>query len=158
MCVSVQFSTERTVLVPVSVPGKRFWRFRFHVRLLGKRFRRFRFPVPVRFLGHSAFFLGPVTLRTVKWREDPFATPNPRIPQRDPGNSHSLLSDEVNKAVVVVSEERRKASSSVPEGGAKFPAAIFLAGKCQTMTGIAFRAAEKYFPAVSKLAREPFQQ
>ena len=44
--------TERTVPVPVSVPGKRFRRFRFHVRFLGKRFRRFRFSVPVRFLGH----------------------------------------------------------------------------------------------------------
>ena len=44
--------TERTVPVPVSVPEKRFRRFRFRVRFLGKRFRRFRFPVPVRFLGH----------------------------------------------------------------------------------------------------------
>ena len=44
--------TERTVPVPVSVPGKRFLRFRFRVRFLGKRFRRCRFPVPVRFLGH----------------------------------------------------------------------------------------------------------
>ena len=44
--------TERTVPRPVSVPRKRFWRFRFRVRFLGKRFRRFRFPVPVRFLGH----------------------------------------------------------------------------------------------------------
>ena len=44
--------TERTVPVPVSVPGKRFRRFRFRVQFLGKRFRRFRFPVPVRFLGH----------------------------------------------------------------------------------------------------------
>ena len=44
--------TERMVPVPVSVPGKRFRRFRFCVRFLGKRFRRFRFPVPVRFLGH----------------------------------------------------------------------------------------------------------
>ena len=42
--------TERTV--PVSVPGKRFRRFRFRVRFRRKRFRRFRFPVPVRFLGH----------------------------------------------------------------------------------------------------------
>ena len=44
-----------TVPVPVSVPGKRFRRFRFHVRFLRKRFRRFRFPVPVRFLGHPVF-------------------------------------------------------------------------------------------------------
>ena len=28
--------TERTVPVPVSVPGKRFWRFRFGVRFLKK--------------------------------------------------------------------------------------------------------------------------
>ena len=28
--------TERTVPVPVSVPGKRFQRFRFRVRFLGK--------------------------------------------------------------------------------------------------------------------------
>ena len=27
--------TERMVPVPVSVPGKRFWRFRFRVRFLG---------------------------------------------------------------------------------------------------------------------------
>ena len=44
--------TERTVPVPVSVPGKRFRRFRFHVRFPRKRFRRFRFPVPFRFVGH----------------------------------------------------------------------------------------------------------
>ena len=49
--------TERTVPVPVSVPGKRFWRFRFHIWFLGKRFRRFRFPVPVRFLGHPELIL-----------------------------------------------------------------------------------------------------
>ena len=54
---------ERTVPVPVSVPGKRFRRFRFRVRFLGKRFRRFRFPVPVRFLvgffgGFSGRFFG----------------------------------------------------------------------------------------------------
>ena len=35
--------TERTVPVPVSVPGKRFRRFRFHVWFLRKRFRGFRF-------------------------------------------------------------------------------------------------------------------
>ena len=51
----IQYSlTERTVPVPVSVPGKRFRRFRFRVRFLGKRFRRFRFPVPVWFLSHPA--------------------------------------------------------------------------------------------------------
>ena len=43
-----------TVPVPVSVPGKRFQRFRFHFRFREKRFRRFRFPVPVRFLSHPA--------------------------------------------------------------------------------------------------------
>ena len=48
-------SAERTV--PVSVPGKRFRRFRFRVRFLGKRFRRFRFPVLVRFLDHPVFLL-----------------------------------------------------------------------------------------------------
>ena len=48
--------TERTVPVPVSVPGKRFRRFRFRVRFLQKRFRRFRFPLPVRFLGHPEIF------------------------------------------------------------------------------------------------------
>ena len=53
-CVSVQFNRKGTVPVPVSVPGKRFRRFRFRVRFLRKRFRRFRFPVPVRFLGHPA--------------------------------------------------------------------------------------------------------
>ena len=52
-CVSAQFSREDGP-VPVSVPGKRFRRFRFRVRFLGKWFRRFRFPVPVRFLGHPA--------------------------------------------------------------------------------------------------------
>ena len=51
-CVLQYSLAERTVPVPVSVPGKRFRRFRFRVRFLGKRFRRFRFPVPVRFLGH----------------------------------------------------------------------------------------------------------
>ena len=55
-CCVFQYSfTERTVPVPVSVPGKRFRRFRFRVRFLRKRFRRFRFPVPVRFLGHLEF-------------------------------------------------------------------------------------------------------
>ena len=49
LCVFQYSLTERTV--PVSVPGKRFRRFRFRVRFLGKQFRRFRFPVPVRFLG-----------------------------------------------------------------------------------------------------------
>ena len=49
--------TERTVGVPVSVPGKRFRRFRFRVRFLGKWFRRFRFPVPVRLLGHPVIIL-----------------------------------------------------------------------------------------------------
>ena len=38
--------------VPVSVPEKRFRRFRFQVQFLAKRFRRFRLPVPVGFLGH----------------------------------------------------------------------------------------------------------
>ena len=45
------FSTvaqDRTV--PVSVPGKRFRRFRFRFRFRTKRFRQFRFLVPVRFL------------------------------------------------------------------------------------------------------------
>ena len=42
---------QRTVPVPVSVPGKRLRRFQFRIRFLGKRSRRFRFPVPVRFLG-----------------------------------------------------------------------------------------------------------
>ena len=46
--------TERTVPVPVSVPGKRFRRFWFRVRFLRKRFRRFRFPVSVRFLRRPA--------------------------------------------------------------------------------------------------------
>ena len=50
LCVFQYSFTERTV--PVSVPGKRFRRFRFRVRFPRKRFRRFRFPVPVRFLGH----------------------------------------------------------------------------------------------------------
>ena len=44
-CVLQYSFTGRTV--PVSVPGKRFRRFRFRVRFLRKRFQRFRFPVPV---------------------------------------------------------------------------------------------------------------
>ena len=56
LCVSVQFKTERTVPVPVSVPGKRFWRFRFRVRFLGKMVPTVPVPrVPVRFLGHHEF-------------------------------------------------------------------------------------------------------
>ena len=47
-------SQERTVPVPVSVPGRRFRRFRFRFRFRGKRFRQFRFPVPVRFLSHRS--------------------------------------------------------------------------------------------------------
>ena len=43
-CVLAQF-----IPVLVSVPGKRFRRFRFRSRFRGKRFQRFRFPVPVRF-------------------------------------------------------------------------------------------------------------
>ena len=43
---------ERTIPVPVSVPGKRFRRFQFRFRFREKRFWRFRFPVPVRFLSH----------------------------------------------------------------------------------------------------------
>ena len=54
LCVSVQSNTEDGSGSGFGVPGKRFRRFRFHVRFLGKRFRRFRFPVPVRFLGHPA--------------------------------------------------------------------------------------------------------
>ena len=61
-CVFQYSLTERTVPVPVSVPGKRFRRFRFRVRFLGKRFRRFRFPVPVRFLGHPAQGVSPGNL------------------------------------------------------------------------------------------------
>ena len=56
-CVFQYSLVERTVPVPVSVPGKRFRRFRFRVRFLGKRFRRFRFLVPVRFLGHPVFLI-----------------------------------------------------------------------------------------------------
>ena len=56
---------------------------------------------------------------------------------------------------------RRRKSSIVPECGADFPAAIFLAGNAQTLAGIAFRAAEKsgtHFPAASKFAGKLFQQ
>ena len=56
---------------------------------------------------------------------------------------------------------RRRKSSSVPEGGADFPAAIFLAGKCPTLAGIAFRSVGKSgnnFPAASKFAGKLFQQ
>ena len=35
---------KEAVLVPVSVPEKRFRRFRFRVRFLARRFRRFQFP------------------------------------------------------------------------------------------------------------------
>ena len=45
-CVFQYSLTERTVPVPVSVPGKRFRRFRFRVRFLGKGSdgSGFRFP------------------------------------------------------------------------------------------------------------------
>ena len=55
---------------------------------------------------------------------------------------------------------QRRKSRSVPEGGADFPAAIFLPGNAQTLAGIAFRAAGKAvqnFPAASKFAEKPFQ-
>ena len=53
LCFSIDY-WKGTVPVPVSVPGKRFRRFRFRLRLREKRFRRFRFPVSVRFLSHPA--------------------------------------------------------------------------------------------------------
>ena len=56
---------------------------------------------------------------------------------------------------------RRRKSRSVPAGVANFPAAFFLAGKCQALAGIAFHAAGKSandFPAASKFARKLFQQ
>ena len=56
---------------------------------------------------------------------------------------------------------QRRKSSSVPEGGANFPAAIFLAGKGPNLAGIAVRAAGKLannFPAASKFAQKLFQQ
>ena len=56
---------------------------------------------------------------------------------------------------------QRKKSRSVPEGGADFPADIFLAGNAQTLAGIAFRVAGKSannFPAASKFAGKLFQQ
>ena len=52
----------------------------------------------------------------------------------------------------MVWRSRRRKSTSVPEGGADFPAAIFLAVSAQTLAGIAFRAARKSgknFPAAS---------
>ena len=52
---------------------------------------------------------------------------------------------------------RMTKSSSVPEGGADFPAA----GQCPTLAGIVFRAAGKSgndFPAASTFAGKPFQQ
>ena len=48
-------------------------------------------------------------------------------------------SEKLSKAVA----SRRRKSRSVPEGGADFPAAIFLAGKCPNLSGIACRAARK---------------
>ena len=59
LCISVQFNRERTVPLPVSVPGKRFRRFRFRFQFREKRFCRCRFPVPVRFLSHPDFLGGP---------------------------------------------------------------------------------------------------
>ena len=56
---------------------------------------------------------------------------------------------------------QKKKSRSVPEGRADFPAAIFLAGKCPTLAGIALRAAGtsvKNFPASSKIAGKLLQQ
>ena len=56
---------------------------------------------------------------------------------------------------------QRRESSSVPEGGADFPAAISLPENAQTLAGIAFRAAGKSvknFPAASKFAGKLFQQ
>ena len=43
------------VPVPISVPGKRFRRFRFCFRFREERFRRFWFPVPVWFLSHPGY-------------------------------------------------------------------------------------------------------
>ena len=66
------------------------------------------------------------------------------------------LGSEKLKKAVAVSEEK-----IVPEGGADFPAAIFLPENAQTLAGIAFRAAGKSvnnFPAASKFARKLFQQ
>ena len=56
---------------------------------------------------------------------------------------------------------RRRKSRSIPEGGADFPATIFLAGSAQTLAGIAFRAAGKSgrnFPVAPKFAGKSFQQ
>ena len=57
---------------------------------------------------------------------------------------------------------QRRKSSSVPEGGADFPAAVFsLPENAQTLAGIAFCAAGKSgnnFPAASKFAGKLFQQ
>ena len=53
----------RKDMVPVSVPEKRFRRFRFLIRFLEKRFRRFWFPVPVRFLCHPANTPGQTTCK-----------------------------------------------------------------------------------------------
>ena len=57
---------------------------------------------------------------------------------------------------------QRRKSRSVPEGGADFPAAVFLAGKCpKTLAGIAYRAAGKSvknFPAASNFAGKLFTQ
>ena len=46
-CARQESLRDGTVPVPVSVPEKRFRRFRFRVRFLEERFRRFRFLVPV---------------------------------------------------------------------------------------------------------------
>ena len=57
LCFST-FLKERTVPVPVSVPGKTVPAVPVplkKIRFREKRFRRFRFPVPVRFLSHPVF-------------------------------------------------------------------------------------------------------
>ena len=95
------FSTvqqERTVPVSVSVPGKRFRRFRFRFWFREKRFRRFRFPVPVRLLSlsHPAIFVrhqfsGPFPVlpflafsvlprKNLKFTKDFLSLPNPQNP------------------------------------------------------------------------------
>ena len=56
---------------------------------------------------------------------------------------------------------RRRKSSSVPEGGADFPAAIFVAGKCPSLGRdniSCCRKSEDNFPAASKFAGKPFWQ
>ena len=56
---------------------------------------------------------------------------------------------------------QRRKSSSVPEGKADFPAAMFLAESAQSLAGTAFRAAGKSvknFPAASKFAGKLVQQ